>query len=219
MWPGRVPGHSRLCHAETVTEAALTEAAVEFLVPGLPYSAPELRGMETAGLVVHVIGDLHLAADQLSAEPETDPARVRAAAVHRLAAPVLTGRWAVMGLTAAWILAGGPAPSVLEATINHYHRIPLQPLSVRLRLEQTDVVEEPSDVIRLWGLPCTGLARTVEDLLRRAEDPVRAGPALTAAARLLPLTPAGHLRDRFERNRRRPGMAGARRALERLLPG
>ncbi|MGM7667443.1 hypothetical protein [Microbacterium sp. A93] len=200
-----------------MTAAPTTSPAddtVEFLVPGLPYSAPELRGMEIAGLVDHVIGDLYLPADH-----GTDPARLRAAAVHRLAAPVLTGRWTIMGLTAAWILAGGPAPPVLEAAVDRYHRMPLRPLSVRLSLEQTDVVDVPDDVIRLGGLPCTGPARTVEDLLRRAEDPARAAPALAAAARLLPLTPAAHLRDRFERNRRRPGMAGARRALERLLTG
>lgn len=188
------------------------EAIVEFLVPGLPYTAPELRGMEIAGLVDQVIGDLYHPAAH-----GPDPAHLRAAAVHRLAAPVLTGRWAVMGLTAAWALTGGPAPRVLEAAVDRYHRIPLQPLSVRLNLEQTDVVEEPSDIILLWGLPCTGIARTVEDLLRRAEDPARADLALTAAARLLTLTPAAILRERFERHRKRPGMAGARRALEKLL--
>lgn len=210
-----MPGHSCLCHAGTVTPALAsspTETPVEFLVPGLPYSGPELRGMELSGLVDHVIGDLYLPADQ---RPE--PTRVRAAAAHRLAVPVLTGRWAVMGVTAAWVLAGGPAPLALEAAVDRYHRIPLQPLSVRLALEQTDVVEDPADVIHLWGLPCTSAARTVEDLLRRAEDPARAADALTAAARLLPMTPAEHLRQRFEHHRRRPGMAGARRALETLL--
>lgn len=210
-----MPGHSCLCHAETVTAALnspLPEAAVDFLVPGLPYSGPELRGMEMSGLVEHVMGDLYLPADHGSGA-----ARVRAAAARRLTAPVLTGRWAVMGVTAAWVLTGGPAPEVLEAAVDRYHRIPLQPLSVRLSLEQTDVVGQSAEVIDHWGLPCTSAARTVEDLLRRAEDPARAAAALTAATRLLPLTSATQLRDRFERHRRRPGMAGARRALETLL--
>lgn len=186
-------------------------------MPGLPYSAPELRGMEFSGLVVHVIGDLYLPADHLSAGQGTDAARVRAAAVHRLASPVLSGRWAAMGLTAAWVLAGGPAPATLEAAVDRYHRIPLQPLSVRLALEQTNLMKRSADLIRVQDVPCTSLARTVEDLLRRAEDPARAAPALVAAARLLPLVPPTPLRERFERNRRRPGMAGARRALETLL--
>ncbi|XKH53980.1 hypothetical protein LG284_02845 [Citricoccus nitrophenolicus] len=195
-------------------------APVEFLVPGLPYAGPELRGMELSGLVVHVIGDLYVEADQVSsgaAAPRMGAAGMRAAAVLRLAAPVISGRWAAMGLTAAWALSGGPPPAVLEASVERFHRIPLQPLSVGLRLEQSDAAGQPADVVDIFGLPCTSVERTIEDLLRRAGDSRRAAAAMTAATRLLPLTDASALRDRFESRRKRPGMASARRALERLL--
>ncbi|GAA1121874.1 hypothetical protein GCM10009670_10490 [Citricoccus alkalitolerans] len=186
-------------------------------MPGLPYAGPELRGMELSGLIVHVIGDLYVEADQPGSGAAAP--RMRAAAVLRLAAPVVAGRWAAMGLTAAWVLAGGPPPAALEASVQRFHRIPLQPLSVGLRLEQSDAASQPADVVDAFGLPCTSVERTIEDLLRRAGDPHRAAAAMTAAARLLPLTDTVALRDRFESRRKRCGMATARRALERLLPG
>lgn len=188
---------------------------MDFLVPGLPYAGPELRAMELSGLVVHVIGDLYVEADQ--GESGAAARRLRAAAVHRLAAPVITGRWAAMGLTAAWAFTGGSAPAVLEASVERFHRIPLQPLSVALRLEQSDVAGQPADVVDLHGLPCTSVDRTIEDLLRRTGDPRLAAAAMAAATRLLPLTDTVALRDRFEFRRKRPGMAPARRALGRLL--
>lgn len=190
-------------------------APLDFLVPGLPYAGPELRGMELSGLVVHVIGDLYVEADQVGSG--ASGLRVRAAAALRLAAPVISGRWAAMGLTAAWVLSGGPPPAVLEASVERFHRIPSQPLSVGLRLEQSDAAGQPSDVVEVFGLPCTSVERTIEDLLRRTGDSRRAAAAMPAATRLLPLTETGMLRDRFESRRKRPGMAPARRALERLL--
>src|SRR5699024_7953469 len=156
-------------------------------------------------------------AGRVAASPETGAVRVRAAAVRRLAAPVLTGRWAAMGLSAAWVHAGGPAPAALEVTVEHLQRVPLQPLSVGWNPEQTDAVRTPEDVMDLQGLPCPTPERTVEDLLRRVQDEQRAPAALSAAGRLVPLLPDGPLRERFEKNRRRPGMATARRALAELL--
>ncbi|NUL44946.1 hypothetical protein F7P69_07020 [Cellulosimicrobium funkei] len=204
-------------------------APMEFLVPGLPYAGPELRGMELSGLIVHVIGDLYVEADPLGSGA-TAPMRatgvraagvrmaeVRAAAVVRLAAPVIAGRWAAMGLTAAWVFTGGQPPTVLEASVERFHRIPLQPLSVGLRFEQSDAADQPSEIVDVFGLSCTSVERTLEDLLRSAGDTRRAEAAMAAAARLLPLADPVGLRSRFESRRKRPGMAAARRALERLL--
>lgn len=237
-----MPGHRSFCHAKTVTLTAAPDpdapavtpagahsqptggpAAVipglvpmDFLVPGLPYAGPELHAMARSGLVVHVIGDLYVEADQ--GQSGAAGLRLRAAAVHRLAAPVLAGRWAARGLTAAWVFTGGPAPAMLEASVERFHRIPLQPLSVTLRLEQSDAAGQPADIVHLHGVPCTSVERTVEDLLRRPGDTSRAAAAMTAVRQLLPLTDPVSLRDRFESRRKRPGMAAARRALEGLLP-
>lgn len=197
----------------------------DFLVPGLPYSAAELWAMERSGLVVHLAGDLYLPArhpgvEGVSTGRTAQSVRLRAAATHRLAAPVVFGRWAAMGLSAAWVHAGGPAPAVLEVAVEHFHRTPLSPLAVRWAPEQTDAVRHPEDVLDLAGLPCTAPARTIEDLLRRVDDPERAPSAVAAAALLVPLLPVEQLLERFERNRRRPGMAAARRVLAELLtPG
>ncbi|MDI3331132.1 MAG: hypothetical protein QJR09_10435 [Micrococcus sp.] len=193
-----------------------------FLVPGLPFSAPELRGMELSGLLVHVMGDLYLPAG--SNPPARDPggaSRMRAAAVLRLAEPVLSGPWVAIGLTAAWVHAGGAAPGVLEASVDRYHRRPLYPGAVGLRLEQSGLAPPPRggeagdgrDVVPVHGLWCTAVDRTVEDLLRHG--PTR--PELTAAELLLARCDPGRLRERFEARRRRPGMAAARAALMDLL--
>jgi hypothetical protein len=219
-----MPGHRCFCHAGRVTAPAAPALAEqprpagppdpEFLVPGLPYTGPELRAMEISGMVDHVIGDLYLPAGGGSRAQ-----RVRAAAVRRLAAPLLGGPWTATGLTAAWIHDGGPAPGVLEASVERFHRIPLRPLSVGLRLEQSDAARHAGDVVEIWGTSCTSVDRTIEDLLRRAGDPVLAPPAVAAARRLLAGAEVPALRARFEARRRRPGMAAARRALDRLAGG
>ncbi|QCU77906.1 hypothetical protein E7744_06670 [Citricoccus sp. SGAir0253] len=204
-----------------------------FLVPGMPFTAAELRAMERSGLVVHVVGDLYAPADRYPRAPDGRPTgreagagadagvRWRAAAVRRLAGPVLAGPWAAMGLTAAWVHAGGEAPGVLEASVTRYHRRPLHPGAVTLRLEQSALAlgrpapgpGAEADVVVLHGLCCTTVPRTVEDLLRTGTGPA----ALRAAARLVPRCDPQRLRDRFEARRRRAGMADARRALEVLL--
>ncbi|MFC7402235.1 hypothetical protein [Citricoccus sp. GCM10030269] len=184
---------------------------VDFLVPGLPFSGPELRGMELSGLLVHVVGDLYLPANH-----GLEDTRVRAASVLRLTAPVITGSWASTGLTAAWIHAGGGSPGVLEASVEHFQRIPSQPLSVRLHWEQSDVARDSADVVNVFGLRCTTVDRTIEDVLRRA-GPRSGPPAMAAAARLLTRTDSARLRRRFEDHRRKPGMVQARRRLETLL--
>lgn len=193
-----------------------------FLVPGLPFSAPELRGMELSGLLVHVMGDLYLPADQdAPAHPVRDGARIRAAAVRRLAGPVLPGPWVAIGRTAAWVHVGGEAPDVLEASVDRYHRRPLYPGAVGLRLEQSGLAPAPdgrghpdgADVVSVHGLWCTSIERTVEDLLRNGPT----GPERTAAAVLLARCDPVRLRRRFEARRRRPGMAAGRGALTELL--
>jgi hypothetical protein len=205
-----------------LTTPAQQSSAEPFLVPGLPFSAPELRGMELSGLVVHVMGDLYLPAEGNPPErPVGEGARVRAAAVLRLAEPVLSGPWVAIGMTAAWVHAGGEAPGVLEASVDRYHRRPLFPGAVGLRLEQSGLAPAPegsgarhrADVVPVHGLWCTTIDRTVEDLLRNGPT----GPERAAAALLLPRCDPVRLRERFEVRRRRPGMAAGRAALEGLL--
>jgi hypothetical protein len=205
-----------------LTTPAQQSSQEPFLVPGLPFSAPELRGMELSGLLVHVMGDLYLPADgNRAAGTVMDGAGMRAAAVLRLAEPVLSGPWVAIGLTAAWVHAGGEAPGVLEASVDRYHRRPLYPGAVGLRLEQSGLGPAPqdcgvphqADVIAVHGLWCTTTDRTVEDLLRNG--PTRSERA--AAALLLPRCDPDRLRERFEARRRRPGMAAARAELGELL--
>jgi hypothetical protein len=218
-----VPGPHCCCHSGGVLTTPAQQCAPEpFLVPGLPFSAHELRGMELSGLLVHVMGDLYLpAAGNRSACIAGYGARTRAAAVLRLAEPVLSGPWAAIGLTAAWVHAGGEAPGVLEASVDRYHRRPLYPGAVGLRLEQSGLapaaeggeVEHRTDVDSVHGLWCTTTERTLEDLLRGGPT----GPERAAAALLLTRCDPVRLRERFEDRRRRPGMAAARAALEQLL--
>lgn len=186
-----------------------------FLVPGLPFSAAELRGMELSGLLIHVMGDLYRPADPgPSARDAAGESRVRAAAVRRLAEPVLSGPWTAIGMTAAWVHVGGPPPTVLEASVDRYHRRPLHPGAVGLRLEQSGL--GPGDeVVSVHGLWCTTLERTVEHLLRHGPT----GPERAAAALLLPHCEPGRLRERFQARRTRPGMTAAREALAELLGG
>jgi hypothetical protein len=198
----------------------------QFLVPGLPFSAAELRGMELSGLLVHVMGDLYLPADppvdgDRPARAAGHGTRMRAAAVLRLAEPVLSGPWAAIGMTAAWVHGGGEAPGVLEASVDRYHRRPLYPGAVGLRLEQSGLASAPegggashrADIVPVHGLWCTTIDRTVEDLLRNGPT----GPQRTAASLLLDRCDPVRLRERFEARRRRPGMAAARTALRELL--
>lgn len=197
-------------------------------MPGLPFSGPELRGMELSGLVVHVMGDLYRPAAPDPAGPlPAGGAHWRAAAVRRLAEPLVPGPWVAIRRTAAWVHAGGPAPGVLEASVNRYHRRPLVPGALPLRLEQSGLAPAPHggdeareeardrapDVIEVHGLWCTGVDRTIEDLLRAGPT----GPERAVARSLLPLSAPDRLRDRFQARRRRPGMAAARSALDELL--
>lgn len=193
-------------------------------MPGLPFSGPELRGMELSGLVVHVIGDLYrpAAPDPVVPLPASGP-RWRAAAVRRLAEPLLPGPWVAIGRTAAWVHAGGPAPDVLEASVSRYHRRPLVPGALPLRLEQSGLAPAPhggdeagdgaGDVVHIHGLWCSSVDRTIEDLLRAGPR----GPERAVARSLLPLSVPDRLRGRFLARRRRPGMVAARSALHELL--
>jgi len=218
-----VPGPHCCCQSGGVLTTPAQQSSQEpFLVPGLPFSAPELRGMELSGLLVHVMGDLYLPADgNRAARTVMDGAGMRAAAVLRIAEPVLSGPWVAIGLTAAWVHAGGEAPGVLEASVDRYHRRPLYPGAVGLRLEQSGLAPVPedsgvrqrADVISVHGLWCTTIDRTVEDLLRNGAT----GSERAAAALLLPRCDPVRLRRRFEARRSRPGMAAARRALDKLL--
>ncbi|MCY1159317.1 MAG: hypothetical protein MOP51_2342 [Citricoccus sp.] len=218
-----MPGPHSCCQSGgVVTTTARQGPREQFLVPGLPYSAAELRGMELSGLLVHVMGDLYLPADAgPAARTAGDGVRMRAAAVLRLAEPVLAGPWAAIGMTAAWVHAGGEAPGVLEASVGRYHRRPLHPVAVGLRLEQSGLAPAPegvddphrADVMPVHGLWCTTIERTVEDLLRTGPT----GPERAAAALLLRRCDPARLRERFQARRRRPGMTAARAALRELL--
>lgn len=191
-------------------------AGPEFLVVGVPFTAVELRSMVLSGVVVHLVGDLYLPA-------RTKVTRsVRALAILRLGQPTLAGAWTARGLTAAWVHVGGLPPSALHATVSHYHRRPAQPMALPLDLEEGDTAAPTGgeslaevDVLMLSGLRCTGLERTVEDLLRHGPTPAE----FAAASRLLARCEHDRVRDRFERRRRRPGMAPARRSLAQLLAG
>ncbi|HEY4615227.1 MAG TPA: hypothetical protein VIG75_07190, partial [Citricoccus sp.] len=182
------------------------------------------RGMELSGLVVHVMGDLYRpAAPDPAATLAASGPRWRAAAVRRLAEPLIPGPWVAIGRTVAWVHAGGPAPGVLEASVGRYHRRPLVPGPLPLRLEQSGLAPAPrggdeaggatGDVVEVHGLWCTSVDRTIEDLLRAGP----AGPERAVARSLVPLSAPGRLRDRFQSRRRRPGMAAARSALHDLL--
>jgi hypothetical protein len=224
-----VPGPHACCQSGGVLTTSAEQASREqFLVPGLPFSAAELRGMELSGLLVHVMGDLYRPADRPAdgGRPEcTDGngngTRTRAAAVLRLAEPVLFGPWTAIGMTAGWVHAGGEPPGVLEASVDRYHRRPLYPGAVGLRLEQSGLAPVPeggdarhrADVVRVHGLWCTTIDRTVEDLLRNGPT----APERAAAALLLDRCDPVRLRERFEARRRRSGMAAARIALRELL--
>jgi hypothetical protein len=218
-----VPGPRCRWHSGGVLTTPAQQCPQEpFLVPGLPFSAHELRGMELSGLLVHVMGDLYLPAEGIEASRTAgDGARTRAAAVLRLAEPVLAGPWVAIGLTAAWVHVGGEAPGVLEASVDRYHRRPLYPGAVGLRLEQSGLAPAPeggefryrADVVSVHGLWCTTIDRTLEDLLRHGPT----GPERDAAALLLARCEPVRLRERFEDRRRRPGMAAARAALGELL--
>lgn len=218
-----MPGPHSCCQSGgVVTTTARQGPREQFLVPGLPFSAAELRGMELSGLLVHVMGDLYLPADAGPAgHGGGDGVRTRAAAVLRLAEPVLTGAWVAIGGTAAWVHAGGEAPGVLEASVDRYHRRPLHPGAVGLRLEQSGLAPAPecgdaahrAEVTPVHGLWCTTVERTVEDLLRAGPT----GPERAVAALLLPRCDPVRLRERFRARRGRPGMSAARAALRDLL--
>ncbi|SFV22384.1 hypothetical protein [Micrococcus terreus] len=188
------------------------------LVPGSPFTAPELQLMAQTGMVRPLLGGLYR-----SAATPADAA-LRAAAVLQIAAPVLAGHWCAVGRTAAWVHVGGTAPTRLEAAVSHFHRPPALAVALPLVLRQLDVAapaghtaEAQEDVQILHGLRCTTPDRTLEDLLRDSADGSVDLALEHTVQRLAGCTHPAALRARFERRRRLPGMLQARERLEAVL--
>lgn len=178
------------------------------------FADAELQALVSAGALHHLLGTVYAPADR----PVDPPLRARA--VWLLAGPFLTAGWTAMGLTAAWIHAGGPLPRALHVAVAHYHRPP--PTSDRgpgWSFTQSDVgavggapAPAEQDVTRYGPVRVTTVARTVEDLL------LLPGPVpRQAAARLIARFGADGLTERLAAPRRRPGIVQARRSLAELL--
>ena len=86
----------------TIEETAPTGALV---LAGDPFTEPELQALGARGAVRPLLPGVWARPDAAD-----DPA-VRAAALWTLGGPLLAAGWTAIGPSAAWILAGGAAPS------------------------------------------------------------------------------------------------------------
>jgi len=181
---------------------------------GPEFADAELQALVSAGALHHLIGRVYTPADR------PVDARARAEALWLVAGPLLTAGWTAMGLTAAWVHAGGPLPRTLHIAVAHYHRPPpARDHGPGWTFTQADVAavgDAPAtaeeDVARIGPVRVTGVGRTVEDLL--LADGAQEG---RAAARLIARFGADGLAERLAPPRRRPGIVRARRRLAELL--
>jgi hypothetical protein len=168
-------------------------------VAGRDAPAPVLRAMVREGLLVPVVGGVHLAADQAGS-----PA-ARAAALAEVVPP----RGVVGGPSALWVrglLGACPAVDVL---------VPAGTTGGSRERPGWLVVRSSAvparDVATLGPLRVTGLARTAADIARWHE-PGR-GAVLVAVA-LAAGCPPGDVRDRLEHPARQPRVRRARGVLD-----
>lgn len=183
------------------------------LPAGAHFTDAELQTLAHAGAVERLLPGVYCRAGR-GALPQT-----RAAALWLLAGPMLAAGWTAVGPSAAWVLAGGPAPQRLHAAVGHYHRLPSGGCALPWALVQSDVAAGPSgvapaeeDVVRVGPLRVTTAARTVEDLLLTA-DPDHA----RRAAHLMACHGTQGLTERLARPTRRAGVVAARARLAALL--
>lgn len=186
----------------------------EVWAAGAEFADAELQTLVSAGALHHLLGRVYAPADR-----PVDP-RMRAEAVWLVAGPLLTAGWTAMGLTAAWLHAGGPLPRTLHVAVAHYHRPPpARDHGPGWTFTQADVAAvggapapAEEDVVLIGPVRVTTVGRTVEDLL--LADGAQEG---RAAARLIARFGAEGLAERLAPPRRRPGIVRARRRLAELL--
>lgn len=200
--------------AAAATAGQARPRAPEVWAAGAEFADAELQSLVSAGALHHLLGRVYAPADR-----PVDPA-LRAQAVWLVAGPVLTAGWTAMGLTAAWLHAGGPLPRMLHIAVAHYHRPPpARDHGPGWAFTQADVAAvgeaaapAEQDVVRIGPVRVTTVGRTVEDLLL-AEDAQKG----RAAARLIARFGSDGLAERLAPPRRRPGIVRARRRLAELL--
>lgn len=186
----------------------------EVWAAGAEFADAELQALVSAGALHHLVGRVYTPADR------PVDAGARAQALWLVAGPLLTAGWTAIGLTAAWVHAGGPLPRTLHIAVAHYHRPPpVRDHGPGWTFTQSDVAavgDAPApaeaDVMRIGRVRVTGVGRTVEDLL--LAEGVQEG---RAAARLIARFGAHGLAERLAPPRRRPGIVRARRRLAELL--
>lgn len=185
----------------------------ELVVAGELFSDPELQALTRHGALERVLPGVYCPTGAARS------AQTRAAALWLLAGPVLAAGWTAVGPSAAWVLAGGPAPDRLHASVPHYHRLPSGGTVLPWALVQSDVAAGPEgaaeaeeDVVRIGPLRVTSPGRTVEDLLLTADpDHVR------RAAHVMARHGTAGLTERLARPTRRAGVVAARARLASLL--
>ncbi len=177
--------------------------------PGATMSAPEVATLVREGVLRPVIGDVH------SAASAADDPELRASAVAAILPRSLRAAGAVVSWeAAAWVHAGGPAPSRVDVAVGAgAPRAPARPDGSPVRWVVHQVAVPGADVVRPGDrtLRVTSPARTAVDLARRL--PVaEAVPALRALSRAAPVT-LHDLLARLEALRGQRGVARARSAV------
>lgn len=179
-------------------------------VPNDPYTASELSAMAYHGALRPQFGPYYIDIDM------PDTAAQRAKSVRLAGQRLLDGKWTATMFTAAWIHLGGQAPELFEAATATQKRPKpgsrLMPMAVRHTdyLQRSQVAED--DLLVIGGIVVTGLALTIEDLLRIGGTPRHQLRAGMLAKRV----DADELRQRFLRNAALPGMENAQQLLDQL---
>lgn len=180
-------------------------------VPFEPYSPAELSAMTYQGILRPQFGPYYAHVSV------ADTSTQRAKSVKMAGDRLIKGDWTAAMLTAAWIHLGGQAPEMLEAETTEYQksrgRSRLIPLALRHvdYLTREEVAED--DLLVIGGVVVTGLALTIEDLLRLGGTARHQQRAKELAAQTSP----DWLYQRFQQNKRLPGMDQAGQMLETLL--
>ena len=199
--------------ATALPTSARRGLATDLVVAGEHFTDAELQALVHRGAIDRVLPGVYCRS-RAARDAET-----RAAALWLLAGPVLAAGWTAVGPSAAWVLAGGPAPPRIHAAVAHYHRLPAGGTVLPWALVQSDVAAGPqghaeaeADVMRIGPARVTTPARTVEDLLLTG-DPDHARRAAHVMAR----HGTAGLTERLARPTRRAGVVAARARLAALL--